>query len=140
MQSKEKNNIIFVRLYPNEDVNEELINVCKKHNVDTAVVISGIGQLNNAELGYFKGKKDYSLKKYNEPLEILSLTGNICKDKEEYIIHLHAVLGDDKKNALGGHFASGKISITGEIVIIKTEHKAERILNKKTGLRDLFLE
>ena len=140
MQSKEKKNIIFVRLFPDENVNEQLIEACKLHDIRTAVVISSIGQLKNTKLGYFKEKGNYSPKVFNKPLEILSLTGNILKQGNEYIPHLHAVLSDEKKNAIGGHFIEGKISITAEIVLIKTNIDVKRITNDKTGLKDLYLE
>lgn len=140
MQSKEKKNIIFVRLFPDEDVNEQLKKACKLHDVKTAVVISGIGQLKKAQLGYFKEKGNYAPENFDNPLEILSLSGNICKQKNDYILHLHAVLGDEKKNAVGGHFIEGKISITGEIVLLKTNLDVERKLDEKTGLKGLYLE
>ena len=97
MQSQEKKNIIFVHLFPEEDVNEQLKEACRLHDVKTAVVISGIGQLKNAQLGYFKEKDNYTTENFDKPLEILSLTGNICRQEGDYILHLHAILGDEKK-------------------------------------------
>jgi predicted DNA-binding protein with PD1-like motif len=140
MQSKEKQNIIFIRLFPDEDVNEKIIEVCKTHNVKTAVVLSGIGQLAKAQLGFFKDKGDYAPQIFNKPLEILSLTGNICKQDDEYILHLHTVLGDEQKNAVGGHFIEGQVSITAEIVLLKTNVVIQRKIDEKTGLKTLFLE
>ena len=140
MQSKENKNIIFIRLFPEESVNKQLTEACKKHNIKTAVVISGIGQLKNAQLGYFKGKGDYSPKTFDRPLEILSLTGNILRQEDEYLPHLHAVLGDENKNTVGGHFIDGEISITGEIVLLKTDLKINRKLNEETGLKDIYFE
>jgi len=32
----------------------------QKHNIDSGVIISGIGQFEKVELGYFKCKGDYS--------------------------------------------------------------------------------
>ena len=139
MESKEKKNLVFIRLFPNEDINEQLRAVCKKHDIKTAVVLSAIGQLKTAKLGYFKEKDDYSPETYNKSLEILSLTGNICKH-DEHILHLHAVLGDENKNTYGGHFIEGQISITAEIALLKTNIDANRRLNKETGLQDLKLE
>ena len=60
MQTLEKKNIIFLRLFPDEDVNEKIKQACKKYDVKTAVVLSGIGQLKKAKLGYFKEKGNYS--------------------------------------------------------------------------------
>jgi predicted DNA-binding protein with PD1-like motif len=140
MISKEKMNLIFIKLFPEEDVNDKLKEVCKNHNVKAAVIISGIGQLKEARLGYFKEKDDYSPEYYNKPLEILSLTGNIIKQSSDYFLHLHAVLGDESKNAFGGHFIDGTVSITAEIVILKTNLDLKRKIKNKTGLQDLYLE
>lgn len=140
MQTKAKKNIIFVRLFPQEDVNDKLKEVCAIHNVKTAVVISGIGQLKNSKLGYFKEKGNYTSETFNKPLEILSLTGNIIKQDKEYVLHLHAILGEKNKKTLGGHFIEGKISVTGEIVLLNTDIDVKRELDKKTGLKALFLE
>jgi len=140
MQSKEMKNIIFVKLFQDEDVYEQIKEACKLHDVKTAVVLSGIGQLKQVKLGYFKEKGDYSPELFNKPLEILSLSGNICKQNNDYIIHIHTVLGNEKKNTFGGHLIEGKISITGEIVLLKTPINIQRRVDNKTGLKALFLE
>ena len=137
MESAENENLIFIRLFPNEDVSTQLIKACQKHNVKTAVLISGIGQLKEVKLGYFKKKGDYSPKFFKKPLEILSMTGNISLKNEDYIAHLHIVVGDENKNAFGGHFIEGIISVTAEIVLLKNEIRLYRKINKKTGLMDL---
>ena len=67
MQSKEKKNMIFIRLFPDEYVNEQLKKVCRKHEVNTAIVVSGIGQLKNAELGFFKKKGNHASDNFNKP-------------------------------------------------------------------------
>ncbi|TET42132.1 MAG: DNA-binding protein [Dehalococcoidia bacterium] len=140
MQSKEKNNLVFVRLFPNEDIHWELKRVCKKHEVETAVVLSGLGQLKQFQLGYYKEKGNYTPQEFHKPHELLSLTGNISKQEEEYNLHLHAVLGDEEKNVVGGHLISGKVEVTNEIVLLKTDLKIERKLEESTGLKGMFLE
>ena len=77
VQSKEKNNLIFVRLFPNEDIHRELKRVCKKRQVETAVILSGLGQLKQFQLGYYKEKGNYTPQEFQEPHELLSLTDNI---------------------------------------------------------------
>ena len=108
--------------------------------METAVVLSGIGQIKHTILGYFKEKGDYNPESFNEPLEILSLSGNICKQNNDYILHLHTVLGDDKKKTYGGHLIEGIISITAEIVLLKTPIDLKRRLDNNTGLQALYLE
>lgn len=140
MQSKEKDDVIFVRLFPDEDIHEKLKEVCKLHNVKTAVVLSGLGQLKKFKLGYLKEKDNYTPKEFDKPHELLALTGNICLQNEDYELHLHAVLGDEKKNAIGGHLIEGKVEVTNEIVLLKTNIAVKRRLEEKTGLKGMFLE
>ena len=140
MQSKEKESLIFIRLFPDEDLHEKLREVCKLHNVKTAVVLSGLGQLKQFQLGYFKEKKNYVKEAFDKPYELLSLTGNICRQNNEYELHLHAVLGDEEKNAIGGHLIEGKVEVTNEIVLLKINIDIEKRLEKETGLKGLFLE
>ena len=140
MESKEKDDVFFLRLFSNEDVIKQIKKACKLYNVKSAVVLSGIGQLKKTKLGYFKEKGDYNPEIFNNPVELLSLTGNICKGEDDYAIHLHAVLGDENKDAIGGHFIEGQVSITCEIVILKVNLDLHRKINEKTGLKDLYLK
>lgn len=153
MQSKEKDNLLFARLFPGENVLECLEEVCRKHCLQTAVVLSGIGQLGSFELGFFREKGDYAEEEFWEPYELLVLTGNISKQEgppspacgglrraSDYEFHLHAVLGSENKKVVGGHFIKGRVSITGEIVLLKTDLQVNREIEKETGLKGLFLD
>jgi predicted DNA-binding protein with PD1-like motif len=140
MQSKEEDNLIFVRLFPGEDIYHELEQVCQKHEVRTAVVLSGVGKLKQFELGYFKEKGDYSPEGFEKPHELLSLTGSISSQKGKYNFHLHAVLGNKEKNVVGGHLIKGIVEVTNEIVMLKTSLKLKRKLEESTGLQGMYLE
>ena len=140
MQSKEKDNLVFVRLFPGEDTLQELKKACKKHKIETAVVIAGLGQLKQFQLGYYKEKGNYTPQEFQKPHELLSLTGNISNQEGEYNFHLHAVLGDEGKNVVGGHLISGTAEVTNEIVLLKTDLKVKRKLEESTGLEGMFLE
>ena len=139
MESKEKNDFIFIHLFPNEDILEKITEACKKHKVETAVVLSGIGQLKQVRLGYFKEKDNYVPQSFAKPFELLSLSGNICKDGDDIIIHFHVVLGDEQKNTLGGHLLNGTVEVTNEIVLLKIPLKIKRKLDHTTGLKNLDL-
>ena len=140
MQSKEKDNLVFVRLFPGEDTLQELKKACEKHKIETAVVIAGLGQLKQFKLGYYKEKGNYTPQEFQKPHELLSLTGNISNQEGEYNFHLHAVLGDEGKNVVGGHLISGTAEVTNEIVLLKTDLKVKRKLEESTGLEGMFLE
>jgi len=140
MQSKQKDNLIFIRLFPNEDIHQSLKEVCNKHGVETAVVLSGIGQLQQFQLGYFKEKGNYVPEEFAGPHELLSLSGNISNQEGEYKLHLHAILGEEDKGVIGGHLIEGKVEVTNEIVLLKTDLKFTRKLEEDTGLEGMFLD
>jgi len=140
MQNKQKDDLIFIKLSPDENIFEKLEEVCRKYQVNTAVVISGIGQLKDFKLGYFKEKGNYTPKHFKTPHELLSLEGNICKQNGKYKFHLHAVLGNEKKEVVGGHLIEGLVEVTNEIVLLKTDIKIQRKVEGSTGLEGMFLE
>jgi len=140
MQSEEKDNLILARLFPGEDIHQELKEICNKHRVETAVVLSGIGQLKQFQLGYFKEKGNYVPQEFAEPHELLSLSGNISNQKGEYKLHLHAVLGNEDKGVVGGHLIKGEVEVTNEIVLLKTAVSITRRLEETTGLEGMFLD
>ena len=140
MQSKEDNNIILLRLSPDEDLHDKLKEVCRLHNVKTAIILSGIGQLKKFQLGYYKKDNNYIYEFFDIPHELLSLTGNICTHGGDYILHIHAVLGNEKKKTIGGHLIEGKVEITNEIVLLRTNMNIKRKYEKKSGLKVMIIE
>jgi len=139
MISMERGKLILVRLFPGEDLLEELDKVCKKHRVESAVVLSGIGMLREVELCYFKGRGKYSSLQVDGPLELVMLSGNISQQGKGYFIHLHAALASEK-NMFGGHLGGGKVNVTNEIVLLKTGIKLLRLEEKESGLKGLYFE
>lgn len=140
MQSKSQDNLIIVRMFPNENIIDALRQICKQHKIKTAVVLSGLGQLASFELGFFKEKGNYLPEKFDQPHELLSLTGIISLQKKGYDFHLHSSLSDKNKQVKGGHFIAGVVSITAEIVLLKTDLSVTRETEEETGLQGLFLE
>ena len=140
MQSEEKDNLILARLFPGEDIHQELKERCNKHRLETAVVLSGIGQLKQFQLGYFKEKGNYVPQEFAKPHELLSLSGNISNQKGEYKFHLHAVLGNEDKGVVGGHLIKGEVEVTNEIILLKTAVSITRRLEETTGLEGMFLD
>jgi len=140
MQSKEKGGLIFIRLFPGEDIYQSLKKACQKHRVKTAVVLSGIGQLKKFKLGYFKEKGDYAPQEFEKPHELLSLMGSISNQGGDYNFHLHVALGNETKGVVGGHLIKGTVEVTNEIVLLKTDLAITRKLEESSGLQGMFLE
>ena len=137
MEYRENGDIIFIRLHQDEDLFESLQDVCRACDLRAGIVISGIGMLKQAELSYFVESGRYSPVLYPEPLELVSLSGNIIIKEDDCHIHLHAALARDDKETLAGHLSNGKVNVTNEIVILKTTIPADRELDATTGLMAL---
>ena len=130
---------LIIHLEPDEPLLDSLLSICLKHTVKTAVVLSGIGQLKQVTLGYFKEKDSYTPKKFEKSYELLSLTGTIINHEQSYIPHLHAIIGDQDKNTYGGHLISGTVEVTNEIIILLINETIRRKNSPKTGLMELSL-
>jgi predicted DNA-binding protein with PD1-like motif len=140
MEYREDKGLIMLRLHQDEDLFEQLEKVCRACDVRTGVFVSGIGMLKQAELSFYVKYGKYATVLFPEPLEMVSLTGNVLRQDDEYKFHLHAVLAKETKEALAGHLSSGKVNVTNEIVILKTDIPAVRQLDEATGLMALTFE
>jgi predicted DNA-binding protein with PD1-like motif len=116
---KEKNLIVF-RFEDGEDVVESLKRVTKEHQIQSGAILSGIGMLRDFEISFFSREKGgYVTNRFKEPVELLSLSGNISLRKNETFFHLHAALAKEDTNAIGGHLKKAIVHNTLEGVILK---------------------
>lgn len=140
MEYRESGSVMMVRLYQDEDLFASLREACLAAGVRTGVVVSGIGMLKQTELSYFVRHGQYSSALFPEPLELVSLTGNVILQDGEVVFHLHAVLARENKETVAGHISKGKVNVTNEIVILKTDIPAERRQDPGTGLMALHFK
>lgn len=130
---KVKNNYV-IRLNKNDEVVSSIKEVCENENI-TLGSISGIGAVNFVEAGLFDTeKKEYHSNKFEEDMEIVSLSGNISTMNNEVYLHFHICIADKNGNAFGGHLNKALISATGEIIIHQIEAKINREFNEAVGL------
>lgn len=137
MEYYEDKGLIMARLHQDEDLFESLKEVCRACGVRTGIFISGIGMLKQAELSFFVKQGRYATVLFPEPLELVSLSGNIILQDGEYHFHAHAVLAKESKEAVAGHLSKGKVNVTNEIVIMKSDIPARRDIDAATGLMAL---
>ncbi|UCE36381.1 MAG: DUF296 domain-containing protein [Thermoplasmata archaeon] len=138
MQSKEEINHIVIKLDDGEDLLSELDKVIEKHNIYSALILSGIGMLKDFNIGYYNGK-NYIKENFVDPMELLSMHGSIAKEGESRI-HIHVSLANNEHKVLGGHLFSAKVCVLNEIVLLKlNEMVLLRKLNEKSGLAELAI-
>lgn len=100
-------------------------------------VFSAVGALQNAELGYYdQDSHQYKIMQVNEPMELVSCTGNISLRGEKAFLHPHASLADFQGRLLGGHLQSG-IIFAAEVYM--QELKGHPLVRKFDLTTDLYL-
>ena len=134
MKFKKIDNTYIIRLDKGEKVIEKLKDFCSKNGI-RAGYFFGIGSLDEAELAHYIVKtKKYTYQLYKQPLEIISLNGNITTMSNEAYIHCHACLSDVNMEAIAGHLKEGIVGATAEIILIKLDGEIHREYDNETGL------
>lgn len=125
MQSKElgksdpwsERNFVLV-LDDGEEAFGAITKFCEEQNI-TGASLTAIGAFKRAKLGFF----DFAQKRYidipvDTQSEVLSAIGDVAVDDEgKASVHMHAVLGFADGSTKGGHFISGIVHPTLEIII-----------------------
>lgn len=134
MQYKQHDNTYFVYLEKGEPVVDVLTNFCKEHNIFNGH-ISGIGAMNNIELGAYDTKVGEYIKKiYKNSYELITYQGNIMLLDDEPFIHAHITIGNHNMEIFGGHLFSMNVAVVGEFIINKIDGKSKRTFNDEIGL------
>ncbi len=123
-----------VRLEVGDEILASLTELCVKENIRYAQV-SGIGAVKSATVGLYNvAEKKYYSKTFEQPMEMLSLTGSVTDKNGEVYLHLHACFSDEECHAIGGHLNSAVIGATGEILVNMLDGSLGRRVNPETGL------
>ena len=120
MSFRKEGNLIVFRFEDGKDVIESLKRVTEEHQIRSGVVLSGIGMLRDFEISFYSREKaGYVTNKFNEPVELLSFSGNVSLRNNEAFFHLHVALAKEDKRAIGGHLKKATVHNTLEGVIVK---------------------
>lgn len=107
----------IVRLKKGELLMASLQQLAVSQGIQTAW-ISGIGGALWAELGIYNLEtKQYDYKRFEEPLELTALQGNITLKDGEPFIHMHATASTRQLLAIGGHVREVCIGATCELML-----------------------
>ena len=126
--------------------------IARRENIQSGIVLSGAGSLRQVTLRNVRLFPDefpimdrnriYTPKK--EPLELLSLSGNISREEDKVHIHCHVTVssGLDDGRAYGGHLIEGCVVFsTCEVIIAEiTGLKMKRNTDPETRVLELYLE
>ncbi|MDD3773845.1 MAG: DNA-binding protein [Patescibacteria group bacterium] len=142
MKSIKKDDIIIARFDDKEEIFSGLEKVVKKYNLQSAIILSGIGMMQKVKLGYFTGKGKYKGTKFAGYFEIVNFAGSLLQTKQkDFKPHIHVVLAKKNKKTVGGHLVEGTVFNTLELFLL--DLKTDRIyrqINKKTDLFGLEID
>lgn len=139
--------LVVMKLYKNKQAGtiilergEELVSslkiYAKENDLAGAWLTSGLGGSGSVTLSFYDLEtRSYLDKTFDEPLEILSLEGNLAWVDDEPFWHVHGVFGRRDYSTLSGHVQSLTIALTGELLITPLETKLTRTYDEATGLK-----
>ena len=126
---KKDGNVYAVRPEVGEDIVKVLLEICERENIGYAVV-SGIGGMSRVTVGCYSHEHGkYLQKTFEEPMEMISLQGNVSKKDGKAYLHVHASFSGVDCNVVGGHLFEAVVGITGEIFLTVIDGNLNRIIN-----------
>lgn len=130
---------LALRLTPGADLLAKLQSLTAAHALSAGLILTCVGSLSRARLRMpgLAGEEDV-FRIWDEPMEIVSLTGTLCADG----LHVHISLSRRDGSCVGGHLVDGcVVNTTAEIVIGELEDVAfTRPLDPATGYDELSVK
>ena len=135
MDYRRMNDIYYVRIDKGEEIITELLQICGREGIQSAV-FTGIGGCSHAEIQTFIPQKGtFETEILDGMLELINITGNIITDDDQLFHHTHAVFSYKKESEhkiAAGHMKALTALYTAEIElrpviggVIKRKHDPE---------------
>jgi hypothetical protein len=123
-----------LRFDANEEVLEELRQFCQKKQC-SAAWFSAIGAASEVTIAFWNPRtKVHEERTMTEPLEIVSLTGNVSSLNGHTAIHAHGSFADYGHRTWGGHANRVVVSATCEMVLFPITGTLKRTPDLDTRL------
>lgn len=136
MEYRKYQNVYVVRLDRGELVVDKLQELVQKEHISLAK-IEGLGAADFLKAGLYDVEtREFKCKEFHEPLEILSLIGNVTVMDGKPYFHIHIAVSDEQQRAWGGHLKEARIGGTGEIFLTVLDGTVGRMQDRigNTGL------
>ncbi len=119
-----------------EELIATLTDYARAQNLTSAWLHAGVGGAGGATLAFYDlDKREYIDRTFDEPLEILSLQGNMTWVDGQPFWHVHGVFGRRDYSTVGGHVKRLDIALTGELLLMPTDTPLTRNHDEETGLK-----
>ena len=105
---------LFVRLDKGDEIHESIRSL-GEHGITAAAITSGIGRIRDTVIGYLDSVGVYQKITLEDPIELLSMQGNLAPGPDGPFTHIHLMGSDDDHTVHGGHLFEATIEVTAEI-------------------------
>jgi predicted DNA-binding protein with PD1-like motif len=134
-QLKDTDKPFILALKMGENLFEGIMRCANAVNLKSAS-ISGLGALDDVTVAYYNlATKQYQTKLFKGMYELISINGNITFLDGKRFIHIHAALGTDTYDVVGGHIMDAIVGPSAEITIIPLDGQINRAYDEATGLK-----
>jgi predicted DNA-binding protein with PD1-like motif len=116
MRSVATDEIIVLRLTEGDNLHDCISQVCKENNIDSAVIVTGLGMISHVTFGWFTGN-EYLTETRDGVFELVGLSGNISYKGNDIYPHLHAIFSMEDHSVEGGHILKATVHNNVEIFI-----------------------
>jgi len=130
----------MLRLDDGQDLFDALSEFARSEGIRAAAVVSGIGMVRRATIGYWDGSQ-YRPHELTIPHEVVALHGSIARADGAPSIHLHMAAAGPDYRVVGGHVLRATIGVLHEILVETFPDRTfGRPMVESFGLRMLDLE
>lgn len=134
MKHTKTNTTIIIRIDKGEDVVKSITEFCTREGIVNAY-FTGIGAVGELKCGYYNlEEKKYYFIDYAQPLEVVSLNGNVMLRDGAPFVHVHGVFTDIENKAFGGHIVEMRVHVVLEVMLTPLQSTIERVLDECIGL------
>jgi predicted DNA-binding protein with PD1-like motif len=113
------------------DAGEELLGALRQFAEAqgvTAGLITGLGSVDAITLAFLDPTtNDYAKRRFEERMEVASLTGSLSMEEDRAHVHLHAVVSPQEFLAYAGHVVEAKVGATLEVYVSALPVKLRRV-------------
>jgi predicted DNA-binding protein with PD1-like motif len=122
MEFSSEGAFVFLRVDAGEELVACLRSLASELSIETATIVSGVGMLNGARLGFFSATQDkYDETAFDGIYDLSSVHGNITRMNGKPHPHVHVTFNDSQHVTYSGHVMQATCHLTMELWLLRLD-------------------